>query len=88
MGSSVSVHGLSCSAACEILVPWSKIEPVSPGLEGGLLTTGPPVVNTQQNILGNIQQNVGNTQQNILMGTRKPLLLYLKDIYIYLKSIK
>lgn len=41
------------------------------------------MVNTQQNILGNIQQNVGNTQQNILMGTRKPLLLYLKDIYIF-----
>lgn len=37
----VAVHGLSCSAACEILVPWSKIEPMSPGLEDGLLTTGP-----------------------------------------------
>ena len=34
--------GLSCPAACGILVPRPGIEPVSPALEGGFLTTGPP----------------------------------------------
>ena len=33
---------LSCSAACGILVPKPRIEPASPALEGGSLTTGPP----------------------------------------------
>ena len=28
--------------ACGILVPWPKIEPIPPALEGGFLTTGPP----------------------------------------------
>ena len=37
----VTAHGLSCSAACGILVPWPGIEPLIPVLEGGLLTTGP-----------------------------------------------
>ena len=41
MGSVVVAHGLSCLAACGILVPWPGIEPVSPALEGGILTTGP-----------------------------------------------
>ena len=36
------VHGLSCSMACRILLPRPGIEPVSPALAGGLLTTGPP----------------------------------------------
>ena len=35
-------HGLSCPVACGILVPRSVIEPASPALEGGFLTTGPP----------------------------------------------
>ena len=40
---SVSVEpGLSCVAACGILVPWPVIEPVSPALEGRFLTTEPP----------------------------------------------
>ena len=34
--------GLSCPMACGILVPQPGIEPVSPALEGGFLTTGPP----------------------------------------------
>ena len=34
--------GLSCSVACGILVPWLGIEPASPALKGGFLTTGPP----------------------------------------------
>ena len=42
VGSVVVVHGLSCLAACEILVPQPGIEPVSPTLEGVFLTTGPP----------------------------------------------
>ena len=40
-GSVVVVPELSCPAGCGILVPWSRIKPVSPALEGGLLTTGP-----------------------------------------------
>ena len=34
--------GLSCSAACGILVPWPGIKPTSLALQGGVLTTGPP----------------------------------------------
>ena len=37
------VHGFSsCTTAHGILVPRPRIEPVSPALEGGFLTTGPP----------------------------------------------
>ena len=42
VGSVVVVHGLSCPTACWILVPWPGIEPVSPELAGGFLTTAPP----------------------------------------------
>ena len=38
----MGVGGLSCSIACEILVPQPGMEPESPVLEGGFLTTGPP----------------------------------------------
>ena len=38
----VAARGLSCPAACGILVPWPGIEPVSPVMEGRFLTTGPP----------------------------------------------
>ena len=34
-------HGVSCSAACDILVPWPGIQSASPDLEGRVLTTGP-----------------------------------------------
>ena len=37
----VVVHGLSCHAACWVLVPWPGIEPISPALQGGFLITGP-----------------------------------------------
>ena len=33
---------LSCPEACEIVVPQPGTEPMSPALEGGFLTTGPP----------------------------------------------
>ena len=33
---------LGCSVAYGILVPWPGIEPASPALQGGFLTTGPP----------------------------------------------
>ena len=36
----IVVHGLSCFKACGILVPRSRIEPMSPALQGRLLTTG------------------------------------------------
>ena len=42
MGSLVAAPGLSCPAACGILVPRPGIEPMFPALEGGFLTTGPP----------------------------------------------
>ena len=38
----VVAHGLSCPAACGILVPRPGISPMSPALEGRLFTTGPP----------------------------------------------
>ena len=38
----LAVWGLTCSAAREILVPRPGMEPTSPALEGGFLTTGPP----------------------------------------------
>ena len=41
MSSGVVARGLSCPAACGILVPWPGIEPASPALEGGFFTTGP-----------------------------------------------
>ena len=41
-GSVVTMRELSCPTACEILVPRPGIEPMSPALEGGFLTTGPP----------------------------------------------
>ena len=41
--SSVDVaHGLSCPAACGLLVPRPGIEPTSPAMEGAFFTTGPP----------------------------------------------
>ena len=38
----IAACGLSCPVAYEILVPRPGIEPTSPALEGGFLTTGPP----------------------------------------------
>ena len=38
----VEVHGLCFLVACGILAPRPGIEPSSPALEGGVLTTGPP----------------------------------------------
>ena len=38
----VVAHGLSCSEVCRIVVPWPGIEPTSPALQGGFLTTEPP----------------------------------------------
>ena len=41
-GSAVLTHGLSCLVACEMLVPRPGIKLLSPALDGGFLTTGPP----------------------------------------------
>ena len=41
MSGFIAVSGLSCPMACEILVPRPGIEPVSPVLQTGVLTTGP-----------------------------------------------
>ena len=38
----VVAQGFSCPLACGILLPRPRIEPMSPALAGGLLTTGPP----------------------------------------------
>ena len=42
MGSVVMAWGLGCLVAYGILVPGPGIEPVSPALQGGFLTMGPP----------------------------------------------
>ena len=39
--SQAAAHDLSCPVACGILVPGLGIEPVSPVLAGGFLTSGP-----------------------------------------------
>ena len=41
-GSLGKAHGLSFSAARRILVPWPRIEPTSPTLQGRFLTSEPP----------------------------------------------
>ena len=41
-GSVVVAGGLRCPKACGILVSWPGMEPMSPALEGGFLTTEPP----------------------------------------------
>ena len=41
MDSLVVAHGLSCSVACGILVPGPGVEPASPALQDGFVTTGP-----------------------------------------------
>ena len=38
----VAAHGLSYSEAHGVLVPRPGIDPESPALQGGFLTTGPP----------------------------------------------
>ena len=42
------VHGFSCPVVCGILLSWLRIEPMSPALKGGFLTTWSPV--NSQNI--------------------------------------
>ena len=42
VGSLGVAHGLSCPVSCGILVPRLGIDPASPALEHGFLTTGPP----------------------------------------------
>ena len=37
-----AAHRLSCSKAPRILLPWHRIEPMSPALQGRFLTTGLP----------------------------------------------
>ena len=36
-------YGFSCPVACGIFVPGPGIKPTSPALEGGFLTTEPPI---------------------------------------------
>ena len=42
MESLAVARGLSCFVACGILVPGPGVEPASPALQDGFLTTGPP----------------------------------------------
>ena len=44
--------GLSCPIACGILVPLPGIKPLSPALEGGFLTIGPPGKSLPRAFLG------------------------------------
>ena len=39
---SLVAYGLSCPIACGTIVPRPEIEPASPALENGFLSTGPP----------------------------------------------
>ena len=41
MGTIVMVYRFSCPTTCGILIPRPRIEPMSPAMEGGFLTTGP-----------------------------------------------
>ena len=43
MDSVIAEPRLRCSKACGILVPQAEIEPTSPTLQVGFLTTGPPM---------------------------------------------
>ena len=51
LGSVVVALWLSCSSACGILVHLPGIEPWSPALQGGFLTTGPPGKSHQLEIM-------------------------------------
>ena len=42
MGAAAVAHTLHCPKACGILAPQPGTEPLSPALQGGFLTTGPP----------------------------------------------
>ena len=51
VGSVVAAHGLSCSAACSILVLQPGIKPASPALQSEFLTTGPPGTSLNNSLL-------------------------------------
>jgi len=59
-------HGLSCPAACGILVPLPGIEPASPAFQGRFLTTGPPGKSSPLNFFsfpgGSVGENSPATQ--------------------------
>ena len=48
--SSVALR-LSCFVPCRILVPQPGLEPMSPALQGGFLTTGPPGKSLRQTFI-------------------------------------
>ena len=50
--SSVALR-LSCFMPCRILVPQPGLEPMSPALQGGFLTTGPPGKSLRQTFISN-----------------------------------
>ena len=54
-GSVVVVHGLRCAAAREILVSQPRIELMSPALQGGFLSTGPPGKSLYHFVLDSIE---------------------------------
>ena len=55
----VVAHRFSCPAACGILIPPTRLKPVSPVLEGGFLTAGAP---------GKFQGNSGTSFARRLTG--------------------
>ena len=57
-GSVAVACGLSCSKVCGILVPRSRIEPMSPALQGRLLTTGPTHLKSRSFIVDKILKSV------------------------------
>ena len=51
LGSVVVTLGLSCPVACGVLAPRPKTKPMSPALQGGFLTTGPPGKSLRQTFI-------------------------------------
>ena len=75
----VVVHGLSCPTACGILVPQPGIEPGSPALEGGFLTTGPPGKSPNHHI------SLSEAQLLLLVSyiSFHKYFIHIEDIHVY-----
>ena len=72
-GSVVAAHRLSCPTACEILLPQPGIEPMSPALEGGFLTTGP----TGNSLHYGLSQDVEQCSLGCTIGSCCLCILYI-----------
>ena len=62
------VRRLSCPAACGILVPQPGLEPASPALQDGFLTTGPPGKSPRNTFLTALLHHWSVSSVHILSG--------------------